>query len=219
MGGFEVIFVSSDRDEAAFEEYFAEQPWLALDYSNRKEKEQLSNLFGIRGIPSFVIVDKDWSIITKEGREAVSADPEGNDFPWYPKPVKDLSAGPGLLNEAPCVVALCEEADAAAKQAAEAAMESLATTYIDKAKAAGEEDPKISFMIAKEAGDIAGQLRKMMGLPSTQLAMHPPKLMLVNIPDDGAYFEGPEGEVTCKTVEDIVAQFEAGSLERKQLKK
>merc|ERR1712146_217445 len=39
--GLEVVFVSSDRDESSFNSYFAEQPWLALDYSNRKEKEQL----------------------------------------------------------------------------------------------------------------------------------------------------------------------------------
>merc|ERR1712232_501503 len=104
--GFEVVFVSSDRDEAAFKEYFGEQPWLALDFADRKLKEQLSNNFGVQGIPSFVIIDKDGSIITKDGRAAVSSDPTGSEFPWYPKPVKDLSAGPGPLNESAVVVAL-----------------------------------------------------------------------------------------------------------------
>merc|ERR1712188_26852 len=105
--GLEVVFVSSDRDESSFKEYFDEQPWLALDFADRKKKEQLSNLFGVRGIPSFVLIDKDGSVITKDGRAAVSADPTGAEFPWYPKPVSNLSGGPGLLNDAAVVVALC----------------------------------------------------------------------------------------------------------------
>ena len=37
--GLEVIFVSSDKDEAAFKEYYESMPWLALDFSERKLKE------------------------------------------------------------------------------------------------------------------------------------------------------------------------------------
>merc|ERR1719321_1862151 len=47
----------------------------------------------------------------------------------------------------------------------------------------------------------------------------PPKLMLINIPDDGAYYEGPEGPVTSELVEKFVADFQAKSLQRKQLEK
>merc|ERR1712054_602416 len=63
---FEIVFVSSDRDEEAFKSYHAEQPWLALDFADRKAKEQLSNLFGVRGIPTLVIVDKDGTTITTD---------------------------------------------------------------------------------------------------------------------------------------------------------
>merc|ERR1712054_689535 len=119
---FEIVFVSSDRDEAAFKSYHAEQPWLALDFADRKAKEQLSNLFGVRGIPTLVIVDKDGTTITTDGRSAVSRDSAGTNFPWHPKPVADLEDGPGNLDEAPVVVALCEAAGAAAQQAAETAM-------------------------------------------------------------------------------------------------
>merc|ERR1712107_854810 len=68
-------------------EYFGEQPWLALDYSDRKRKDQLSSLCKVEGIPSFVIFDKDGTLITRDGRAAVSGDPTGDEFPWYPKPV------------------------------------------------------------------------------------------------------------------------------------
>ena len=44
--GLEVIFVSSDRDEASFMEYFGEMPWLALDFSERKLKVVPFGMFG-----------------------------------------------------------------------------------------------------------------------------------------------------------------------------
>ena len=34
----EIVFVSSDRDEKSFNEYFAEMPWLALPFENRDKK-------------------------------------------------------------------------------------------------------------------------------------------------------------------------------------
>ena len=34
----EVVFVSSDRDESSFQDYFSEMPWLALDFAKRDVK-------------------------------------------------------------------------------------------------------------------------------------------------------------------------------------
>merc|ERR1719165_6364 len=56
---FEVVFVSSDCDEQAFDEYFQEQPWLALPYADRERKDKLSKKFKVRGIPTLVILDAD----------------------------------------------------------------------------------------------------------------------------------------------------------------
>merc|ERR1712232_1347777 len=47
--GLDVVFVSSDRDEKQFEEYFAEQPWHALEYSDNQTKKELSDTLGIEG--------------------------------------------------------------------------------------------------------------------------------------------------------------------------
>ena len=43
----EVVFVSSDQDEAAFQEYYSSQPWLALPFGNRSLKEQLGKKYGV----------------------------------------------------------------------------------------------------------------------------------------------------------------------------
>merc|ERR1712073_237127 len=106
-------------------------PWLALDYSDRKRKEQLSSLFGVRGIPAVIIIDKDGSVITKDGRASIGGDPTGENFPWHPRPVHNLKDGPGAINEIPTVIALCEACEAGFQKAAEAVMEPLAIKYKD----------------------------------------------------------------------------------------
>merc|ERR1712182_85606 len=149
--GLEVVFVSCDKDEEQFTDYFKEMPWLALDFADRKRKAQLSSMFGVRGIPALVIVDKDGSVITKEGRGAVSSDPKGAKFPWYPPAVSNAKDGPGDINEVPTVVALCEGRASEEQAAIEEAMTHVAKQYIEKQKAAGDESPEFIFTIATEA--------------------------------------------------------------------
>jgi len=83
--GLEVVFISSDRDEGSFKEYYGEQPWLALPFSARDKKAALSKKYKVSGIPSLVIINpEDGSTITSDGRSAVSNDPKGEKFPWIP---------------------------------------------------------------------------------------------------------------------------------------
>ncbi|MQL79567.1 hypothetical protein Taro_012021 [Colocasia esculenta] len=55
--GFEVVFVSSDRDEDSFQSYFSEVPWLAVPFSDADVRARLNSLFKVRGIPHLVILD------------------------------------------------------------------------------------------------------------------------------------------------------------------
>merc|ERR1711943_138695 len=139
--GLEVIFVSSDRDEASFKEYFAEQPWLALDYAERSTKEKLSAAFGVSGIPSVVILDADLKTVTTDGRAALSADPTGLEMPWYPKPVGNLKSGPGDINEVTTLLLFCETIDDAEKKALEAMLTPIAENVIKTAEASAS-DPE-----------------------------------------------------------------------------
>ena len=38
----DIVFVSSDRDQAGFDEYYQDMPWLALPYSEREKKVSYS---------------------------------------------------------------------------------------------------------------------------------------------------------------------------------
>jgi len=68
---FEIIFISSDRDEESSREYFASMPWKMLTFSERGMKSTLSRLFNITGIPSLVLVDADGSTISAEARQPI----------------------------------------------------------------------------------------------------------------------------------------------------
>jgi len=71
---FEVIFVSSDRDEASAASYFGEMPWKMLDFQDREAKAALSKLFQVRGIPTLVLVN-DQGLVSVNGREVVTTKP------------------------------------------------------------------------------------------------------------------------------------------------
>ena len=156
---FEIVFVSSDRDQGAFDEYFAEMPWIALPWADRKAKDKLSELFEVEGIPSFVIVDKDGSTINSSGRGIPAMDPEGTEFPWHPPAVKDLAQDTDALNSSTCLIALMEGADAASVDAVREAMKPLAEEYIAKAKPS---DPEFCFYVGgSSATGIAARIRSM----------------------------------------------------------
>lgn len=214
--GLEIVFISSDRDEKSFQEYFGEMPWLALDFKDRKRKEELSAIFGIKGIPSLVIVGPQGETITTNGTAAVIADPEGNEFPWQPKPVVDLKSGPGSLQEIPTVLYFCEGSAAAIQQAALEIMTPLAESYLDKQKKEGADSPAVGFMLATQKGDLSEKLRDLMSLPTDASA---PRLVLLDIDDEGAFYEGPQCELTVEALTKFVTDFQGKGLARKQVKR
>merc|ERR1719183_1598333 len=108
-------------------------------------------------------------------------------------------------------------------------MTPIAQRYLDQQKAAKEESPNIAFMIGTEAGGICGQLRKLMSLPSlpptegnantNEIVSSLPRLVLIDVPSGGAFYEAPEGVITSDFVAKFVADYESSSLERKQLER
>jgi thiol-disulfide isomerase/thioredoxin len=76
--GVEVIFVSSDRDESSFKDYFGQMPWLAVEFSDRKTKEILSTKFEIQGIPALIALDSTGKLISKDARSVIMSDPSAS---------------------------------------------------------------------------------------------------------------------------------------------
>jgi len=215
--GLEVVFVSSDRDEGSFKEYFAEQPWLALKYEDRKLKEKLDAALKVEGIPTLVILDEELKVVNADGRSAVSSDPEGAELPWYPKPVKDLKDGPGDINEVPTLLVLCETSEQEEQKRLQQDLEPLAKKYIEKQKAM-DEDLEVAFMIGTAAEGVATRIRELLELPSVNGAKLAPRMALLDIPDKGGYYLAEEGApVSTAAAEQFLADYMAGKLDRKQL--
>jgi len=95
---WEVIFMSSDRDQSSFDEYFGEMPWKAAKYEARELKKTLSGKFQVQGIPTLIHVDpKTGAVFTKDGRSTIIEDPEGKEFPWKDKTFWEIMDGVKLL--------------------------------------------------------------------------------------------------------------------------
>ena len=214
---FELVFVSGDRDAEQYKEYFATMPWLALPF-DEKRYEGLSSHFEVEGIPTLVLLSPEGKVITTKGRAAVSADPEGKEFPnWGPKPVNPLEQAAGDLNESPALIVLCEKASAEEKTAIATALKAPADAVF-AAAAAADAEPEMVFAIGEAEGNVAAQVRRLTKLEEGKgVAM-----LLLDIPDDGAYYvwKRPEGAgegVTEADVTKFIADYKAKSLERRQL--
>mmetsp|Transcript_43423 Transcript_43423/g.102556 ORF Transcript_43423/g.102556 Transcript_43423/m.102556 type:complete len:219 (-) Transcript_43423:31-687(-) len=76
---FAVVFISSDKDQEKFDEYFGSMPWLALPSAERDLKAQLGHkaCFNVRDIPTLVIIDvKTGKVLEADSWAAVEIEAE-----------------------------------------------------------------------------------------------------------------------------------------------
>jgi len=200
----EIIFVSSDRDEASFNEYHGEMPWPALPYSKRKEKDLLSKNMGVQGIPTFAVMNPDGTVITTDGRSKVEKDPKGENFPqeWLPQPFNDVNDDPSDLNEETCIIALGAEAKMVA------AVKSVAAEYYEAAGKDISAMPKRFFEAPQ--GSVTDQVRKLVKIESDN------KLIFLDIPAGGKYYVCDGEAVDAAAVKAFIAEVEAGRVEEKR---
>jgi len=203
----EIFFVSSDRDQASFDEYFAEMPWQALPYEKRSEKTFLSDAFGVSGIPAFVVLNSDGTLITTDGRSKVAQDPKGENLPlgWLPQPFNDVNDDPSDLNGETCVLALGGD------EAMTAAVKTIAEEYYAEA---GKDIDAMPFRFFKAPdGDVVSQVRMLTKIEEGS------KLLLLDIPDDGGFYVCQKDASTPEAVREFLSEYKAKKLERQQLEK
>lgn len=209
---FELVFVSSDRDEASFKEYLDSMPWLALPFEKRDAKAALSKLFDVEGIPMLVVLDENNNLITVKGRNAVAEDPEGHNFPWIPQLVQALTDNSvSDVNDGPTVIyALGSASDeSATKSQGQATLRPAA----EAVKASGA-DP-MGFMYAPRSADIMGRVLEFMGLGK---APEGDVLALLDIPSQEVFVCDLEGKAaTSEVVQKFVQDYRAGALKGKPL--
>ncbi|KAM7264632.1 hypothetical protein ACFE04_002315 [Oxalis oulophora] len=68
---FEIIFISTDRDNNEFDLNFSNMPWLAIPYKDRI-RQDLCRIFNVKGIPALVIIGPDGKTIRTNGKAVIS---------------------------------------------------------------------------------------------------------------------------------------------------
>lgn len=199
----EIVFISSDHDAAAFREYLGEMPWKALAYEARAAKEELSQLFGVEGIPTLVFIDGAGAVITKEGRACVGSEPDG--FPWPAKPRDDLSTAlRGYLNDEPTLVLFTDTVtDGDAEKEAVAALDAAAAAAW---AAAGGKPGAVRFALATANDDATDRVRGFVGGAHTRDREGPrnARVTLIDVPSrKKTLFKG--GALGVPTAEELTA--------------
>ena len=81
----EIIFCSIDGNEAAFERNYGEMPFCAVPYSDEQRIQNLKQRFGINGIPTLVVLDKQGEMVSFEGRVDIQNHQEAAFEIWQKK--------------------------------------------------------------------------------------------------------------------------------------
>ena len=126
------------------------------------------------------------------------------DFPWYPKPVNELSGSQAaIINDAPCLIYFTKEDDASVDKAKNA-LKSKAQELYDAAKSKGEDEQKLYFFYAKSNEDIIESLTEFASL-STDF----PQLVILDVPSGSKYVSDskePDDAAVKSFVDDYLAE-------------
>jgi len=98
----EIVFISSDRSQEAFEDYYLTMPWLAMPFEDRDLKAKLSSQLKISGIPTLLVADGETGeVYNRDGRSIVQEDAGmiGEGYPWMPPALETLLGGPFIRND------------------------------------------------------------------------------------------------------------------------
>jgi len=200
---FEIIFCSGDHDENSFKEYLNTMPWKALPFKDSREKE-LSALFEVSGIPHLVLIDENGKILTDNGRSAVSSDPEGNEFPWLPKPLEELTEGTAqTVNEHACLIAFTNGATEIVDK-----VKNILAPQADAEHAKGVENKELYFFWGGE-DDICSSIRDFCNIEEDPENL----IILLNIPKQCIHVSNLDvANASAEDIGNLCSQFKDGSL-------
>jgi len=201
---FEVVFVSGDKSPSEFQHYFETIPWKAIPFTDQQRIDELNDHFNVEGIPHLVVLDgPTGKMISDRARMRITSDPEGKEFPWYPKALNTLEEGMVDINERTCFVLL----DPDASEAQIEVLQKIATEYCTKWRE--QTETPLVFMYGK-SGDTASKIKKFTNLPDKTVAV-------ISIPEaKKTVYEGSDfGE---QALRGFIESYLAKSLKSKGIK-
>nr|CAI5870314.1 unnamed protein product [Callosobruchus analis] len=187
-------------------------PWLAVPFQQTAVRSELAQLYGVRGIPTLLLLDSNGHIITMDGRAELADDPLAQNFPWKPRPVNILTERYlTKLYDYPAVVLFVDGEDTEI-QFAESVLTPAAENYykinnINFSSAQEDfflgcqDDPCLQFLIGID-GETSDILRDLIGLDDVM-----PLLIAVDLPHRKFAVMEYGVEITNDSVENFVAKM------------
>jgi thiol-disulfide isomerase/thioredoxin len=187
----EVVFVSLDQDEAAFDKYRGEMPWLSLPFKDaRRAMLQIGSQ--VKAIPALVFLDENGYILTSSGVSEVSNDAELAKFP-FANDIVDLSVGSNIekLQRGAALIALVEDCSSATKDTLRAALERAHQKEELLIPRSTRQD--LSYCILAEKGHMSSAIRSLCAVP-IEKSKGKPTLLIINLSDEEFVLRSIAGE-------------------------
>ena len=191
---FELIFVSSDSDEESFKDYYSEMSFCAFPYEQRELKKVLSNLYEVNGIPKLLMLGPvsneetlERPIINKNIRGQIEVG-DLSKFPFPEKNYGDIDSAEDI-NEVKAVVVFHEAGDDDDQNEIKEVLKE-----VGKKK---ESDKTIKFFWGLSTDGLAPRIRDLLNMSETPSV---PEMIMLDIPDDGAYYKSDIQHITIENV-------------------
>lgn len=122
-----MVFISLDKTEEAFLDFYKSMPWLAVPYANTEARDGLIKALGVTSAPGLYIVGSDGVVINPTGLKPFMSDKTGDGFPWHPPPYCELMLAQEAVNEEPTLIAFVEGCSKDVSEEVERALKAKAT--------------------------------------------------------------------------------------------
>jgi len=177
----EIIFVSLDQEEEAFDEYRSKMPWPAIPFRDiRRAVLQLG--LNVKSIPALVFIDSEGRILTSSGVTELLTDEPLTKFPWSDSSV-DLAAGTMVekLQRSSAIVALTDNCDDATKLSVQETMKKLSIEFNNPVMVPrSPRDSELLFCVLEKEGKLSEIIRKLCLLPKNNPKKNVPELLLLD---------------------------------------
>merc|ERR1712070_384805 len=118
------------------------------------------------------------------------------------------------LNDKPALILTMEQADDSKKAELRAIMTKIGAEFAAAGKKSEDGEPTMIFFTASSNNGPVGRVRELTGASETA----EPSLILLDIPDNGGFYVRTDGAALDEaSIRDFISQYNAGSLNRKQL--
>jgi nucleoredoxin len=194
---FELLFISSDRDQDSFDEYYKKMSFGALPFEHRELKSALSKKFGVSGIPKLIMLgpedeNGERPLINDSVRSFIESSDFG-DFPFHKKNYGDVENGEGL-NENMALIIFHENGDDDEQDQTKALVKDVAEKLKER-----DGDGAMDVFWALSPGGIGQQIRKLTKLPAVEEA-EDAAMIILDIPDNGGYYKSNVTDLDAEKV-------------------